>query len=444
VRTNQIVAGVALVGAALGGGAAADTRQGGDVCSLAYVVPQTLPFTDDGTTVGYTDDYDAACQWASNAPDVVYALTPTRDMQIDVLLCDSAYDTKLFVFRNLCEAGGLVACNDDACGPDGFRSQLIALPVVAGDTYFIVVDGYAGATGAYTLTVRETPQPPACPPGSLFSQPAHQAAENWVARPSETGSGDVRYESFSNVAAPILGVRWWGFYLRSEGFGSWAPCDDASRAFTLEFRADNSGQPGPVVATFPVTAVVQDTGLTYGLQGYALRQFTVAPLVPPVNLAGGWIGVRGEGDATCWFLWLSAPGGDVRSYRLRNGVWTAEATDLGLCLLGTVPNVGACCYENGTCALVTRDECIARPGDLNCDGLLNFDDIDPFVLALGGQPGYEAAFPDCRWRNADCNADGAVDFDDIDAFVSTLSSGQGPRAWLGVGTSCTSCGNGLR
>ncbi len=62
-------------------------------------------------------------------------------------------------------------------------------------------------------------------------------------------------------------------------------------------------------------------------------------------------------------------------------------------------------------------------GDLNCDGVVDFDDIDPFVLALSGPAGYEAAWPNCRWLNADCNGDGDVDFDDIDAFVAILSGG---------------------
>jgi len=60
-------------------------------------------------------------------------------------------------------------------------------------------------------------------------------------------------------------------------------------------------------------------------------------------------------------------------------------------------------------------------GDLNCDGSINFNDIDPFVLALSGQAGYEAAYPDCDWLNADVNADDAVDFHDIDPFVALLS-----------------------
>ncbi len=62
------------------------------------------------------------------------------------------------------------------------------------------------------------------------------------------------------------------------------------------------------------------------------------------------------------------------------------------------------------------------PGDLDCDGDVDFDDINPFVLALSGQAGYEAAYPDCEWLNADCDDDGDVDFDDINPFVLLIGS----------------------
>ncbi len=62
-----------------------------------------------------------------------------------------------------------------------------------------------------------------------------------------------------------------------------------------------------------------------------------------------------------------------------------------------------------------------RPGDLDCDGRVNFDDIDPFVLALTDRATYEARFPNCYWLNADCSGDGTVSFDDIDPFVALLS-----------------------
>jgi YD repeat-containing protein len=60
-------------------------------------------------------------------------------------------------------------------------------------------------------------------------------------------------------------------------------------------------------------------------------------------------------------------------------------------------------------------------GDLNCDGLVNFDDINPFVLALSNPAGYQAAFPNCNILNGDGNGDGIVNFDDINPFLALLS-----------------------
>jgi hypothetical protein len=62
-------------------------------------------------------------------------------------------------------------------------------------------------------------------------------------------------------------------------------------------------------------------------------------------------------------------------------------------------------------------------GDLDCDGAVTFDDINPFVLALSNPATYEAAYPNCNIWNADCNSDGLVNFDDINPFVWILSQG---------------------
>jgi hypothetical protein len=65
----------------------------------------------------------------------------------------------------------------------------------------------------------------------------------------------------------------------------------------------------------------------------------------------------------------------------------------------------------------------ALAGDLNCDGVVNNFDIDPFVLALSNPAAYAAAYPDCDAANADINGDGVVNNFDIDPFVALLSGG---------------------
>lgn len=65
---------------------------------------------------------------------------------------------------------------------------------------------------------------------------------------------------------------------------------------------------------------------------------------------------------------------------------------------------------------------LATPGDVNCDGQVDFFDIDPLVAALSGAVAYYAAYPDCHFGAADCDGDGLVTFYDIDPFVTLLSS----------------------
>lgn len=67
------------------------------------------------------------------------------------------------------------------------------------------------------------------------------------------------------------------------------------------------------------------------------------------------------------------------------------------------------------------------PGDMNCDGVISYADINPFVLALSGQAAYEAQYPECRWLNADVYNDGEVTYADINAFVRLLSGSALPH-----------------
>lgn len=65
------------------------------------------------------------------------------------------------------------------------------------------------------------------------------------------------------------------------------------------------------------------------------------------------------------------------------------------------------------------DECEGQC-DLNCDGLRNGADIQPFVQALLDSAGYAVSYPECERMNADCDGNGTVEAADVPAFVSTL------------------------
>ena len=72
--------------------------------------------------------------------------------------------------------------------------------------------------------------------------------------------------------------------------------------------------------------------------------------------------------------------------------------------------------------VVTPPVCV---GDLNCDGFINFGDINPFVLYLSSFVGWQGAFPGCNELNGDINCDGLygepADFGDINPFVALMT-----------------------
>ena len=61
-----------------------------------------------------------------------------------------------------------------------------------------------------------------------------------------------------------------------------------------------------------------------------------------------------------------------------------------------------------------------QAGDMNCDGAVDFADINPFVDALIDPGQYAADYPGCDINNADVSGNGSVGFDDINAFVDLL------------------------
>jgi hypothetical protein len=78
---------------------------------------------------------------------------------------------------------------------------------------------------------------------------------------------------------------------------------------------------------------------------------------------------------------------------------------------------------------IARWACTPCLGDLNCDGVIDFGDINPFVAHLCNFDGWQAAHPGCPPQNGDINGDGTCgqgSFGDINPFVELLINGQGP------------------
>jgi len=61
-------------------------------------------------------------------------------------------------------------------------------------------------------------------------------------------------------------------------------------------------------------------------------------------------------------------------------------------------------------------------GDLNCDGVVNTFDIDPFMLALADPDQYYQQYPDCDVMRGDLNGDGHVNVFDIDFLMGAMGN----------------------
>jgi hypothetical protein len=126
-------------------------------CAAAAQIP-----SNGGTFTGTTDGLstlNGGCGGDGGAAERVYRWTAPTTGQVVIRTCGDGtdFDTRLYVFGSTCE-GAVLACNNDAVGcgtgePSVGRGSKLSLTVTAGETYHIVVDGFAGAEGNYSLFV---------------------------------------------------------------------------------------------------------------------------------------------------------------------------------------------------------------------------------------------------------------------------------------------------
>ncbi|MDD5064570.1 MAG: hypothetical protein PHQ35_07435 [Phycisphaerae bacterium] len=355
----------------------------GDDCSNATVIP-SLPYSVTGVTTGANDDYDEICPFdAPGAPDVVYSYTPATNQVIDISLCDSEYDTKVYVYENSCgayQSGTQIACSDDACGDDYFKSLIEGLTLIAGNTYYIVVDGFGTQNGIYELDITGSSavvgaccddvtgicrdgvaqqnctgrfaadtlcanlDPPCgsgqtlqCPNDTLFGQPAHGPADPWSGPISEAVLGGHVYENFAGLAGPICDIHWWGFQVDYE----FEDCIEPAPVFVIGFYEDDNGRPGTDVCSYEVVASVTSTGIYYDFGGRLnqLNYCSVDDLSPCCSLTDGWVSITGAGAEDCWFMWITSDTGDGNSWSDYGEIGEPMGMDLSICLTGVVPDI---------------------------------------------------------------------------------------------------------
>jgi hypothetical protein len=162
--------------------------------------------------------------------------------------------------------------------------------------------------------------------------------------------------------------------------------DDIDALLVFDVNADATYDP-PDAVVFSLTYYSPSLSTIPGAstQGAAADLFIVTPGQPPMLFAPASL------------LGLGSPQDNI------------DALDVVLC-----PDSSACALDYAIRAL---------KGDLNCDGSVDFGDINPFVLALSNPTQYHVVYPGCFIENGDVNLDGATDFGDINPFVAILTGG---------------------
>ena len=112
-----------------------------------------------GTVVrGSTQNFEnllASCT-GDRAPDVVYAFEAQADGPVCATTRGSVFDTALYAFAGDCN-GESITCNDDDNQweiAEGTRST-IQFDATAGETFYIVIDGWGASSGDYVLSTSQ-------------------------------------------------------------------------------------------------------------------------------------------------------------------------------------------------------------------------------------------------------------------------------------------------
>ncbi|MBN2559754.1 MAG: hypothetical protein JXQ75_02325 [Phycisphaerae bacterium] len=213
----------------------------------------------------------------------------------------------------------------------------------------------------------------------------------------------------------------------------------------MKYRAYVPENPPPDYAFYVTYQLVDDFGMYEDSEPFiCVSNAPAAAVEETTPLYRGSLG--GLEDAQLTFTFhraVTVMGGppltitdeDTHSQDYYTGYFGYEVSPDGMTLIlnqtgGTLPNetwLEASLTQNVKDANATNQRAIpytqfvyTRPaGDMNCDGALNMDDVEAFVLALIDPPAYDSTY-DCEIALADMNHDGARDGRDIQPFVSAL------------------------
>jgi len=102
----------------------------------------------------------------NSGTEVIYSITTETQGDIEIVLTNLSANLELFILEDVCNVQN---CIGQSFNP-GLANESVFIPNAAPGTYYIVVDGFNGANGFFSLTANANcPQPP--PPNDCLDNP---------------------------------------------------------------------------------------------------------------------------------------------------------------------------------------------------------------------------------------------------------------------------------
>ncbi len=120
------------------------------VCSAPVNLTLGAPYRN--TTIGAPSNASSynCSDWSESGPEVVHSITTTMKGDLRAELSDlGGVDLDVFILSD---------CTKDSCLPGAYGDNAVTYSNAPPGTYYIVVDGFLGAAGSYTLTVTGPPK----------------------------------------------------------------------------------------------------------------------------------------------------------------------------------------------------------------------------------------------------------------------------------------------
>lgn len=131
-------------------------RTPGDTCGDTTLEVSALPYADSGDNTALVNDYDidtnVTCNTTFNSTgtEVVYQVQVDQTCDLTVAESQGAYDVVLWAVTDCADVDNTCVASSDGGNPEAFT-----FTATAGVDYWIMVDGWNGQNGAYTLDVTE-------------------------------------------------------------------------------------------------------------------------------------------------------------------------------------------------------------------------------------------------------------------------------------------------